>query len=151
MAPKFLLFTERNVVIFIRLHGEEIYFGEKQPPDLISLALSPRCVFHCGVSLMRKRTLNQTDRIILSKSCIRELRLKFRASRSGLRPLVVFLLTCDDGSAVVVIFFRGLFGSCVTFDLSLVFLSHLLSLHSEGCTFHGIFTYICTLLLFSSH
>ena len=41
MAPKFSLFTERNVVIFIRLHGEEIYFGEKQPPDLIQSCAQP--------------------------------------------------------------------------------------------------------------
>ena len=34
MAPKFSLFTERNVVIFITPSGEEIRFGEKQPSDL---------------------------------------------------------------------------------------------------------------------
>ena len=31
MAPKFPLFTERNVVIFKRLHDEEIKYWEKQP------------------------------------------------------------------------------------------------------------------------
>ena len=41
MAPKFSLFTERNVVIFIMLHGEEIRFGEKQPSDLRQSCAQP--------------------------------------------------------------------------------------------------------------
>ena len=41
MAPKFSLFTERNVVIFITLHGEEIRFGEKQPSDLRQSCAQP--------------------------------------------------------------------------------------------------------------